>query len=122
MFLFVEVTRQPQVCSQILSGFSPFSRPSYWPGTYRVGKATIIPRSHLVLASPVVGLQVWATTRGFVFCKQKQKHGFWGPNLVVPAIAQLKMMFSGGIHKVSLERWDEVREEVRVSPFLLFCL
>lgn len=95
MFLFVEVTGQPQVCSQTPSGFSPFSRLSYWPGTYCVGEATITPRSHLVLASPVVGLQVWATTRSFVFCKQEQKHGFWGPNLVVHAIAQLKMMFFG---------------------------
>lgn len=91
----MEVTGQPHVCSQTLFGFPPFSRLTYWPGTDHVNKATITPRRHLVLASPVLGLQVWATIHSFGFCKQKQKHRFWGPNLIVHAIAQLKMMFFG---------------------------
>lgn len=89
MVLFVEVKGEPQACFQTLSIFPPIS-PESLIGlalTFKVS-ATIMSLESSGLSLPRAGIMMGHHTQVFFFFfnKQKQKHGFWGPNLVGYAI------------------------------------
>lgn len=90
MFLFVETYGQYQVLdvvAQTLHFCSPSLQLSYRLGIHHVAQAgsPSSPRNCPVLASAVLGFQTWGYHRQYVYFKnqnKKQKHAFWGPNLV----------------------------------------